>query len=104
LNAKVNSIFEEVAFVLMYSHPQLLTSIVIVEVFSTDEHLAKDATGHNPAVLEAEGREEVLNKARNVFMGFHIAVFGKIQLTPRSLLVARYENFHELPRGKHGCL
>ena len=34
---------------------------------------ANGVTGHNPAVLEAEGREEVLNKARNVFMGFHIA-------------------------------
>ena len=77
MNVMVNSIFEEVAFVLMYSHPQLLFSIVVVEVFSTDERLANGATGHNPAVLEAEGREEVLNKARNVFMGFHIAVFGK---------------------------
>ena len=55
---------------LMYSHPQLLFSIVVVEVFSTDERLANGATGHNPAVLEAEGREEVLHKARNVFIGF----------------------------------
>ena len=45
---------------LMHSHPQLLFSIVVVEVFSTDERLANGATGHNPAVLEAEGREEVL--------------------------------------------
>ena len=39
MNVMVNSIFEEVAFVLMYSHPQLLFSIVVVEVFSTDERL-----------------------------------------------------------------
>ncbi len=77
MNATVNSIFEEVTFVLMYSHPQFLFSMVIVEVFSNDECLANDATGHNPQVLDAEGREKVLNKAMNVFMGFHIAVSGK---------------------------
>ena len=66
MNATVNSIFEEVSFVLMYSHPQFLFSMVVVEVFSTDECLAYVVTGHNPTVLEAEGREKVLNKARNV--------------------------------------
>ena len=104
MNVTVNIIFEEVVFVLMHSHPQLLFSIVVVEVFSTDNCLTNGATGHNPTVLEAGGREEVLNKARNVFMGFHIAVFWKIQLAPGSLLGDRYKNVHELLRGEHGCL
>ncbi len=56
----------------MCSHPQLLFSIV--EVFNTDEYLANGDTGHNSLVLESEGREEVLNESRNVFMGFHIAM------------------------------
>jgi hypothetical protein len=63
----------------------LLFIIVVVEVFSTDECLANVATGHNPAVLEAEGREEVLNKARNVFInGISHSSAWKIQLAPES--------------------
>ena len=64
--------FEKVVLVLMCSHPQLLFSIV--EVFNTDQYLANGDTGHNSLVLESEGREEVLNELRNVFMGFHIAM------------------------------
>ena len=40
----VNSIFEKIVFVLMYSHPQLLLGIVIVKVFSTLAFLAVAAS------------------------------------------------------------
>jgi hypothetical protein len=66
-------------------HNCSLALSTVVEVFSTHERLANGATGHNSAVLEAEGREEVLNKARNVFInGISHSSAWKIQLAPES--------------------
>jgi hypothetical protein len=53
----IHCVFEQVAFMLVQSHPGIFFVVGNGKVRGSDEHAAESATGQNPTVLDAESLE-----------------------------------------------